>query len=221
MQFTKTLADVRDQLARDDCGKWDATVPCRQLALHRGRLTFPQATSDGYDGGLALTPWATSQLCQRLGLPTIYIKRCPPHLQDANVNHWLRAETIGSHGDVDKDSEWLLRAKGASVRGVLTAKYSRLDNAQLLAALLPLLSGTRYEVSLVQLTPESFHLRLVDPTLSRDVLPGDRLMVGSRLANSEVGLRAVTVDALVFRLICTNGLIRRISGKSLLSTQQS
>ncbi len=216
MHCTRTLDDVRDQVAQDDANKWDAIVPCAALALHQGRLTFPQATSDGYDGGLALTPWATSQLCQRLGLPAAYLKRCPPHLQDANVNHWLRSEATSRHTQSHPEPDWLIRAKGASVRGVLTPSYSRLDNAQLLAALSPVLSGTRYGISLVQLTPESFHLRLVDPTLSRDVLPGDRLMVGIHLANSEVGLRAVTVDALVFRLVCTNGLIRRISGKSLL-----
>jgi hypothetical protein len=216
MQFTKTLADVRDQVAADDCGKWDTIVPRRQITLHRGRLTFPQATSDGYDQGLTLTPWATAQLCQWLGLPAAYVKRCPPDLQDANVNYWLRTGEIGGRNDPDPDPEWLLRAKGATVRAVLSPKYSRLDNAQLLSALLPVLTGTRYEIGLVQLTPESFHLRLVDPTLFRDVVPGDRLMVGIHLANSEVGLRAVTVDALVFRLACANGLIRRVSGQSLL-----
>lgn len=41
-------------------------------------------------------------------------------------------------------------------------------------------------------------------------------MVGLHVANSEVGSRAVTVDALVYRLVCTNGLIRLVKGKSLL-----
>jgi hypothetical protein len=74
----------------------------------------------------------------------------------------------------------------------------------------------RYQVSLVELTNESFHLRLVDPRISRDILPSDRLLVGIHLANSEVGFRAVTVDAVVWRLVCSNGLVRRVAGKSLL-----
>jgi hypothetical protein len=221
MQFTQTLADVRDQVAADDCGKWDSIVPCRQITLYRGRLVFPEAQSHGFDMGLALTPWASSQACQRLGLPAAYFKRCPAYLQDANFNHWLRPEETGGRltpGDRAPEPEplWLLRAKGASVRGVLSPKYSRLDNAQLLAALFPLLSGTRYQVGLVQMSAESLHLRLVDPTIARDVLPGDRLLVGIHVANSEVGLRAVTVDALVFRLICANGLIKRVNSRSLL-----
>lgn len=86
----------------------------------------------------------------------------------------------------------------------------------MLDVLLPLLSGSRYQVGLCQLSAESFHLRLVDPTIARDVLPGDRLLVGVHIANSEVGLRAVTVDAIVYRLVCSNGLVRRVNSKSLL-----
>jgi hypothetical protein len=36
------------------------------------------------------------------------------------------------------------------------------------------------------------------------------------VANSEVGLRAVTVDACVYRVVCSNGLLRRLNNKSLL-----
>jgi hypothetical protein len=191
------------------------------MLLHHGRLCFPQAEQDGHDQGLALTPWALGQACQKLGLPTPYIRRCPPRLQDENFNHWMRTHEIGRQlgkADRDPDAAWLIRARGGTARGILTPRYAKLDNKQLLEALLPVLQvqGKSFQVGLVQLSPESFHLRLIDPTVARYVLPGDRLMVGIHIANSEVGLRAVTVDALVFRLICTNGLIRRLNQKSLL-----
>ena len=101
------------------------------------------------------------------------------------------------------------------MRGILSQRYVRLDNRHLLDCLLPLLQS-RYEVKHLALTPESLHLRLVDPDLTRDVLPNDRLMVGLHVANSEVGRRAVSVDALVYRLVCANGLIRLVRGRSLL-----
>lgn len=66
------------------------------------------------------------------------------------------------------------------------------------------------------LSDEALHLRVVDPARCREVLPDDPLTVGLHLSNSEVGFRALTVDALVYRLVCTNGLIRLIKGKSLL-----
>jgi len=51
---------------------------------------------------------------------------------------------------------------------------------------------------------------------AREVLPGDRLVAGLHIANSEVGKRSVTVDALVYRLVCQNGLVRLVKGRSLL-----
>jgi hypothetical protein len=217
--FTRTLSDVHDLVSEDDKGKWDTIARVQEVSLCHGRLYFPQATADGYDTGLAFSPWAMSQACQKLQMPTAYFKRCPPALQDAQFNHWANMAHIGREfrrADEQPEEAWTLRCKGGSVRGVLSPKYGKLDNAKLLQALLPVLKGTRYQVGLVQLTDESFHLRLIEPSVGRDVLPQDRLLVGVHIANSEVGLRAVTVDAVVFRLVCTNGLVRRVNHKSLL-----
>ena len=217
--FSKTLDDAREIVREDDKGKWDSVTRVQDITLSWGRLSFPQAQADGFDSGLAFSPWAMGQACQKLGIPTAYFKRCPADLQDAQFNHWSRNLHIGrefTRADAQPEEAWTIRCKGANVRGVLSPKYGRFDNAQLLEALSPVLAGTRYKVGLVQLSSESFHLRLVEPTVGREVLPGDRLLVGVHVANSEVGLRAVTVDAVVFRLVCTNGLIRRVNHKSLL-----
>lgn len=113
------------------------------------------------------------------------------------------------------DERWLLRVKGDTVRAVLSERYSPLDNATLMNTLLHQLSS-RYRVDWFGLSSESLHLRLIDPEKTREVLPDDALSVGVHLANSEVGLRAVTVDALVYRLVCKNGLVRLVKGKSFL-----
>lgn len=215
--FTRTLAQVREHVLSDDSGKWDTPVPSRNLTLHGGRLIFPEAQDRGFELGLTPTPWARMQMCQKLGIPTAYFKRCPAHLQDAQFNHWKEHPAESEAADSpNRDSAWLLRAKDSLVRGVLSERYARLDNAQVLDALHPLAAASRFQVGWFALSSESLHLRLVDPGLARAVLPGDDLMVGVHVANSEVGKRAVTVDAMVFRLICTNGLIRKVAGKSLL-----
>lgn len=215
MPSLKTLGDVRDQVETDDRGKHDHLVRVHSLTLHKGRLFVPHADDDG--AGLALSPWATMQACQRLGIPTAYFNRCPVSLRDDQFNHWKADEEtlLRSSPGESEAASWLVRAKGSTVRGVLSARYEKFDNRQVVEALLPALAGSRYQVRLVELTRDSFHLRLVDPGICRDVLPGDKLQVGIHVANSEVGLRAVTVDALVFRVVCENGLVRRIAGKSL------
>ena len=222
VQFKRTLGDVRDLVTTDDTDKWDQIVPVRELTLQQGRLLWPEASINGYDGGLAFSEWAMSQACQRLGMPSGYFKKCPPHLQDSQFNWWKDHEEAQQRALANLEDEsgsatsWMIRSKGTLVRGVLSPRYARLDNRQVLDTLLPILKGSRYQVGLVELTAESFHLRLIEPTIWRDVLPSDRLFVGIHLTNSEVGLRAVTVDALVWRLVCSNGLMRKVDGKSLM-----
>jgi hypothetical protein len=214
---TRTLEEVRDKVHSDDSGKWDTIVKARSVTLKNGRIIFPQATADGYDMGLSLSPWATGQACTKLGIPAAYFRKCPQVLQDSNWNYW--AQRVGdvnflTKSDAEAEEFWTLRAKGSTVRGVLSQKYTKLDNAKVMEAVMPLVTGSEFKVGLSELTGESFHLRLVRPDLSRDAFPKDKLMVAVHIANSEVGYRAVSVDAGVFRLVCSNGLMRRVDGKS-------
>jgi hypothetical protein len=216
----RTLDDVADLVGKDDVGKWDRIVPVRTLTLHQGRLLFPEALADGHDAGLELSDWATGQACQRLGIPAPFFKKNPAHLRDALFNHWKGQTELRrtlTKGDEEASQEdWLLRCKGAGVRGVLSKSYSPLDNRQLVEALFPLLKGRPYRVQMAEIQEQSFHLRLVDMNLGRDMLPGDRCFVAVHIANSELGLRAVSVDAAVLRLVCANGLVRKVAGRSLL-----
>ena len=213
------LSELQQCIRQDDKAKWDITVPKDRLALAYGRLVLPEEHLENHPEMLTLSPWATSQACQRLGIPAPYFARCSAPLQDAQFNHW--AWRTDEEPDEERDGKtgthrpWLLRCQGENVRAILSDRYAPLDNAELLGILIPLLEGY-FEVRGIALTPESLHLRLVDPRLCREVLPNDRLMVGIHVANSEVGKRAVTVDALVWRLVCLNGLVRLVRGKSLL-----
>lgn len=183
--------------------------------MQDGRLYWPGAEDDGF--GYALTPYATGQACQKLSMPAGYFAKCPTKLQDDQFNHWRSLEGIERKRPEGSGPErWTLRAKNSTIRGVLSARYEKLDNRQLLEALLPAVAGMGHEVKLFDLTDESFHLRLIDPRMSRLALPGDPLIVAIHLANSEVGLRAVTIDACIFRQVCSNGMVRKVGGKSLM-----
>ena len=209
------LAQVMDEVRADDDGKRDLLLDRDALMLRHGRLTFPHADEHGCPDGLAPTSWASNQVCQRLNIPASYFKRCPAELQDEQFNYWIDHVGSNGHTHAPKAERWLLRTKDDALRGVLTERYACLDNRDVLNTLLPLIEP-HYQVGWYALTEESFHLRLLDPRLAREVLPHDRLVAGVHLANSEVGKRAVTVDALVYRLVCSNGLVRLVRGSSLL-----
>lgn len=212
------LNELHRQIERNDQHKWDLTVPRDRLALANGRLILPEEYIGEYPESLTLSPWATAQVCQRLSIPTPYFLRCPLPLRDAQFNHWAWSQDQEPDEDSTKPGSprpWLLRCQGEGVRAVLSDRYAPLDNADLLGTLVPLLEG-RFEVRGIALSSESLHLRLVDPRLAREVLPDDRLLAGVHVANSEVGRRSVTVDALVWRLVCLNGLVMLVKGRSLL-----
>lgn len=140
----------------------------------------------------------------------------PDRTDDEAPPEWTDAGGLAGPDPSGTHSEpWLLRMKGDVLRGVLSSRYSRLDHDLLLDCLAPLIPQG-FAVDWFSLDDAGLHLRLVDPRKPQSVLPGDDLLCGIHLANSEVGKRAVTVDALVYRLVCQNGLIRLVKGKSLM-----
>jgi hypothetical protein len=122
----------------------------------------------------------------------------------------------GLYAGTEKSEYWLLRARHSTLRAVLTDRYTPLDNRTLLDCLHRTLPA-HLQVQWLSLDDEAFHLRIIDPSLCYDVLKGDPVMAGLHIANSETGRRSVTVDAIVFRQVCSNGLIKLVKGKSILS----
>jgi Domain of unknown function (DUF932) len=232
-QARTTFEEVREQVKMDDSGKWDVLARREQLTLRNGDLAVPLDESSEHIERLTPTAWATGQLCQRLNIPVSYFRRCPSVLQDIQANFWLKQSSLLSREDEgrsrngqasetqqsSKSERWLLRARHGTLRGILSDRYSKLDNETLLGSVQQVLDGAgagRFSISWFALSDESLHLRLVDPAVAREALPDDRLMAGVHIANSEIGKRAVTVDAMVYRLVCENGLVRLVKGKSLL-----
>ena len=206
----RPVSDVRDLIHADALGTWDTFAPCNTLTIKDGALAFLNERGD--EARLTPTPWATGQLCARLGIPASYFRKCPTILQDVQAMYWLRESAARG---INLESRWLLRAKGETLRAVLSERYSPLDHTELVEVLAPF-TKAHHQVDWLDLSDEGLHLRIVDPHRTRDVLPGDGLSVGIHISNSEVGSRSISIDALVYRLVCTNGLIRLVKGKSLL-----
>ncbi|BCM94130.1 hypothetical protein IAD21_06033 [Abditibacteriota bacterium] len=204
----RRVCDVRDLVEEASRGNWDTLARRDELSFCQGQLVLPSPLA-GHDS-LSPTNWATGQLCARLGIPAPYYRRCSPEIQDIQANHWLRQKPQDGDGEI-----WLLRAQDARLRAVLSQRYSPLDNTDLMEVLQPLLKPD-LRVDWLDQSDDGLHLRIVDPSRMQDVLPGDGLSVGIHIANSEVGGRSLSVDALVYRLLCSNGLIRLVQGKSLL-----
>lgn len=151
---------------------------------------------------LELTELSRNQLLARLGIPAAYYDRCPPRLQREHVRWFM--------GQDEATRPVRLRiVRGNIVRAILTDSYTPLDDVEVVPAFAEALCDVEVKVVSFSQDDDYTHLRIVFPRTEREVRPGDLVQVGLHLSNSEVGLRAVRVDSLLFRLVCSNGAVRR------------
>src|SRR5204862_9691 len=69
------------------------------------------------------------------------------------------------------------------------------------------------KVASLSLTETKLYVEIIFPGLQAEVKKGDIVQAGIILSNSEVGYGAVDISSLIWRLVCSNGLI----GQSLVS----
>lgn len=219
--------DVSSKIVLDDVGKVDWTAPISQIRMNgEGRigllgLTHGSEQQLGFSrAGVTPDEHALSQLSSRLGIPSRYAKKVmesEPKLLATHVNHWL--ERLDE--DTEGDKSWLLRGKRDSLRAVLTDKYTQLDNNFVFDALSNnLQGGDVVDVKNFDLSSKYMNFRMVFPDLKVNIgtsLKKDDVMVGIHVVNSEVGASSLRIESCLFRLVCTNGLIARVGGDSLMA----
>lgn len=145
------------------------------------------------------------QVASALGIPAKYydlMQAQKPELLAENVNSWF----------ADKPSSYMVRSMdygaGQVARALLSERYRRIDNMEIATAVLPLFAGNdQYEVMSCEVTENRLYLKVVNHRLEMEVRKGDIVQAGVMISNSEVGLGAVSIQPLVYRLVCTNGMV--------------
>ena len=203
MKSGRSLVDLAHELERQISSKRDLVVPSSFLQCRTaedGSLKLIVDSRQG-DGEYGVTGLARRQLADKLKIPFAYFERMrteQPQLLDRNVNTWLQSD-----GD-----RRMIRTLDGQVRAVLSDRYRRLDNFDLAENVLPILrrlEGARFES--VELTETKMYLKVITPRVEFEVAPGDIVQAGIVITNSEVGCGTLSVQPLIFRLVCSNGLI--------------
>ncbi len=203
MKSGRSLVDLAQELDRQLVSKRDLVLPASllQCRTEEGGELKMIVDSKQSDGEYGVTDLARRQLADKLEIPFTYFERMrakQPELLDRNVNTWL-AQDGGRR---------MIRTLDGKVRAVLSDRYRRLDNYDLAENVLPILQrleGARFES--VELTDTRMFLKVVTPRVQFEVAPGDVVQAGIVITNSEVGQGTLSVQPLVFRLVCRNGLI--------------
>lgn len=203
MKSGRTLVSLAQELARQLHSKKDLIVPSQLVNHSTGDdgQTHIIVNEAGNPVRYGVTPLARRQLADKLKIPHAYFERMreeQPVLLDRNVNTWLQSE----------DDRRMLRTLDGQVRAVLSDRYRRLDNFDLAESVLPILQQlpeVRFES--VELTETRMYLKCITSRLTYEMAPGDVVQAGVVISNSEVGQGTLSVQPLLYRLVCRNGLI--------------
>lgn len=170
-----------------------------QMAFPAGSAAELSSLAGGSDRRLELTDHALGQILTRLGIPAHYFHRCPTNLKWAQANHWVQ--------NSQSDKQTLLRlVHGNKVRAALTESYTAFDDVDVVPMVADLLDGEDCKIQ-ADFANEYTHLRIIFPRTTTEVKVGDQVQAGIHISNSEVGSRAVHIDSLVYRLVCSNGMV--------------
>lgn len=152
-------------------------------------------------GPLVLKEHALKQLCARIGVPFSFFNKCPPALQEFNVAWFMQ--------NMEQEKDVMLRiVKTNQVRAIVSDRYAPFDDIELFRILSDFMDGTE-EVVFNSFEELSSHVRITWPSKAEEIQPGDVVEQGLHIANSEVGMRSVTIMGVVYRLKCKNGLVAR------------
>lgn len=204
MKAGLSLEEMAAEITRQSQMKEDYLVDTRNLQMepHNGQVYLHL-----FDGKtepvepMQVNPIAHRQLGSHLKIPAPYYDRMleeKPDLLAANVNTWFR----------HSPSKRLLRTMDGTARAFLSNRYKRIDNYEIATAVLPIIGqmeGARFESC--QITDSRMYLKVVNTRLEAEVVPGDIVQAGIIISNSETGMGAVSIQPLVYRLVCSNGMI--------------
>ncbi len=157
----------------------------------------------GDDGGLGtfgILPTAHEQLGLRLGIPKKFYERIRvehPALLDTNVNTLMR----------ENPERRMVRTLDGNARAVLSDRYRRLDYFELAQVIFPVIGDMPgAEIITSELTDKKMYLKVILP-IEGEIKLNDPVQAGFIVSNSEVGHGSLSVETLIYRLRCLNGMI--------------
>ena len=199
MKYGRSLQELAIELDRQAKVKKDyvATAGAMQMT----------AVNENFDLVIGNTPFqlnenAHRQLGLQLKIPAPYYERMRaenPGLLMANVNGWFQQSP---------DTRRMVRTLDGTARAILSDRYRRIDNYEVAQTVLPIISemqGARIESC--ELTDTRMYIKVVNERIQTEVVPGDIVQAGILISNSEVGMGSVSVKPLIYRLVCTNGMV--------------
>lgn len=205
MKSGLTIQELAAEILRQKDSKEDYIVNTHRLQMEPSGSDVVLRILDENAGDriepLDIGSNAHRQIGTHLSIPAKYYAKMReenPDLLSVNVNSWFERS----------DSQRMLRVLDGRARAFLSNRYLRMDHLQIAEAVLPIIGeipDARFESC--QITEDRMYIKVVNPRLQQEVVPGDIVQSGLIISNSEVGLGSVNIQPLVYRLACSNGMV--------------
>lgn len=216
MKTGRSLADLAIEIERQRDSKADYIADTRELTFQPKTEKDPSLVDSIIErteemiqinghGSFPITNYTHRQIASRLQIPQKYYDRMRDTSQDLlaeNVNHWFQA----------KPEKRMIRTLDNNARAFLSNRYRTLDHNQILESVLPIFgemaAQSNMELQSCEVTDNRLYLKVVYPKIEGEIKLGDVVQAGAVVSNSEIGLGAINVQPLLYRLVCFNGMIR-------------
>jgi hypothetical protein len=204
MKTGMSLSQLAAEVERQQASKRDFVADTRKTTL------TPDASSLtlGDLGTFDLTEVAHGQVAEHLKVPRPFydrLKTFHPDLLSDTVNTLFQRE----------HKRRMVRTLDGKARAFLSDRYRPLDNADLLAAVMPVIlqMGDGVRVESMTVTDSRLYIKAVFPKIEGEVKVGDPVQAGVVISNSEIGLGSLSVMPMLYRLVCLNGAIMSTFGQ--------
>lgn len=209
------IQDLLDQSIEQDTHKANYKGPAKQFHFDEAsRIT--QEAGPLFGGAsfspLAPTPWAWSQIFQKLG-PSVFgkVSKSLPSDYLLALRPEQRADLLNDHIQ-HTDTNWLVRSFDDTARAVLSDRYTTIDNTDLLDLLNKVSEGTQQEHSLTRtssVTPDSLNVRIIWKNIEtgNNSHGNGSWGIGTYIRNGETGNRRGGIFPLIQRHGCQNSII--------------
>lgn len=205
MKQGMTIQQATAEIMRQSQAKADYLVNTGNLHLETcdGAPTLRLLDANRVDRvePLDILPTVHRQMGDYLNIPRKYYDRMLQEnmgLLAQNVNSWLQRGA----------EQRMIRTIDGRARAFLSSRYRRIDNIDIARITLPIIRempDAIYESC--NLSDDYMYIKVVNPRLTAEVVPGDIVQAGVVISNSETGQGAVCVQPLIFRLVCSNGMV--------------
>ncbi|MGI6689794.1 MAG: DUF932 domain-containing protein [Christensenellales bacterium] len=204
MKHGRTLTELAIELDRQRKVKKDYLLDTRNVKMDAMENFFQITLINDEQRAntiLGVNDIAHRQIGSTLGIPAKYYDKMRaenPDLLSTNVNSWFN----------ETPSVRMVRTLDGTARAFLSERYRRIDNYEIAEAVLPIIAQIPdARVASCEVTEQRIYLKVVNPRLETEVSPGDVVQSGILITNSEVGLGSMAIQPLIYRLVCSNGMV--------------